>query len=451
MESRTSPGSPSIRNTRLYELFFTYVIIISTDAFLFQLSGIEPDMVAPREPVSILGRLNVILIYCSVIVLYFRNSQRVNAAIRSALPLFALAGLAFLSCLWAPDPAVTLRRSIALLFNFMTVVTMVALLPPIRVIRVLAVSLALCMIFSVLWVVLMPRYGMHNAADWVEPVHAGLWRGIYPHKNGLGNISCIALVTLLFCGKRVIRSLIFRALAISASIACLIGAHSSTGIVLAGIMFLVFFFFRRLELMTKPTRMFIGTSVLILGTILVFTSFPLMYIVLDALGKSTDLTGRLPIWSALFAWSSERPLMGYGYSTGFEYVMTPRLHEYMRLQIQSAHNGYLEIFISFGYVGLMALILYLGSFLIKIIKGLSLSGKDQNIALAYSASIFFNSIFGNITESSFMLQNNFFNMNAALAYILLATMLRAAAPSPQASLQHASPYSRTGPPEPLTS
>ena len=81
--------------------------------------------------------------------------------------------------------------------------------------------------------------GPHQPTDWIEPIHAGLWRGIYPHKNTLGSMCSVALVILLFFGKTVSRSRIFRLSAIAAAAACLVGAKSGTGIVLAVIMGIV--------------------------------------------------------------------------------------------------------------------------------------------------------------------------------------------------------------------
>ncbi|MGO4574249.1 O-antigen ligase family protein [Microvirga sp. 2TAF3] len=381
-------------------------------------------MVTPRDPISPIARVNAVFIYGSIIFIYFSNRRIINAAILASWPLFVFSALAFLSCLWAPDFATTLRRSIALLFNLLTVAALVALLPPVRVVRVFALALGVSILCSILWVVLFPRYGLHTAADWVEPVHAGLWRGVYTHKNSLGSISCVALVVFLFFGKSVIKSAIFRVAAILSAAACLIGAKSGTGIVLAVIMTLVIVFFKNLTRMNKSTRIFFSGFGLIAVALIIAAAVPVTYFVLDALGKSPDFTGRIPIWTPLIAWGQERPWLGFGYSTGFEQGMMPRLQEYMRLSISSAHNGYLETFISFGYVGIALLMFLIISFLGKMVVGLLLVRQDEEIVLPFIAGLFFNALFGNFTESLFLMQNSFFNMSWALAYIMIASWTR---------------------------
>ena len=97
----------------------------------------------------------------------------------------------------------------------------------------------------------------------------------------------------------------------------------------------------------------------------------------------------------------------------------------MNLNISSAHNGYLETFISFGYLGVALLGLVIVSFIKKIANGLVLSRPDGQIVLPFVAGLFFIAIFGNLTESFFFTQNGFFNMSWALAYVLISSWVKA--------------------------
>jgi len=429
MEVRAVAGRQPAYRTSFFEIYFVYAIIFSTGAFYFQLTGIDPSTVEPGDPLSPLARINSLFIYVSILAVSLIYWRRIQSVIVSSWPLFVFPALALVSCLWALDPMATLRRSIGLLVNLITIAALVAILPPLRVVRVYVIALGVAMLCSVLWVTLLPSYGTHMASDWIEPKHAGLWRGIYTHKNTLGNLSAIALVMFAFFGKAVIRSRVVRVVALLAAVACLVGSRSGTGFVTAGLMTGVVLFFRSLARMNKTTRMFFGGISLLLITLLTFVAIPLMYFILEALGKSPDLTGRLPLWFALIVWSQERPWLGFGYSTGFELELMPRVLEYIQARLPNAHNGYLETFISFGYVGLAALVVLLASFLIRIIKSLVSSLPEERIMLPFITCLFFNALFSNITESLFFAQNDFFNMSFALAYILLSSLLRTAAQS----------------------
>ncbi|MBM6584450.1 O-antigen ligase family protein [Microvirga sp. BT689] len=424
----------------LLEIFFVYALLMSTGAFDYQLTGIDPDMVKPLEPLSTMGRLSSVFVYATTLIIYIGYRRKVHSIIRSSCLLYVFPLLALLSCFWAPDLGTTLRRVIALSFNFLTVAVMVAALPPIRIVRVSVLALGSGILLSVLWVVMLPRYGIHQATDWLEPKHAGLWRGIYTHKNSLGAIAPLALVLMIFFGRITIKSVLFRALVIISATACLAGASSGTGTILTFVMAIVIFLVRSLMRMEISTRAFFG-GVILLGIVSVLVAaVPLTYLILQILGKSTDFTGRVPMWVSLIAWGEERALLGFGYSTGFELVMSPRILDLMGLNIGSAHNGYLETFISFGYVGVVLLCIVNISFLMKLLAGLMLTKKDGSITLPFIAGLFFVALFGNITESQFLTQNSYSNMSWALAYVMISVWVKS---SPIAQSMTADPRLRS--------
>src|SRR5690606_12860599 len=114
-------------------------------------------------------------------------------------------------------------------------------------------------------------------------------------KNTLGSISGLALVILIFFGRSVIGSRPFHIAAILAAAACLVGSQSGAGFVTLGLMTCVVLFFRALTRMRQSSRILFGSLTLLIGPILVLLSLPLISIILESLGKSPDLTGRLPL------------------------------------------------------------------------------------------------------------------------------------------------------------
>ena len=89
--------------------------------------------------------------------------------------------------------------------------------------------------------------------------------------------------------------------------------------------------------------------------------------VASALGRSSTLSGRTDIWEASIA-SADNPLIG----TGFESFWNVNAHKVSRILVArgfidmsnlvSAHNGYIEVYLDLGYVGvgLLALVLVKG-------------------------------------------------------------------------------------------
>jgi exopolysaccharide production protein ExoQ len=183
----------------------------------------------------------------------------------------------------------------------------------------------------------------------------------------------------------------------------------------AGLMFQVL-----LSLNTSMRLLFSSFGlVIILG--LFAAAFPIAFILMEALGKSPDMTGRVPIWVALFVWAQERPWLGFGYSTGFKFEMVPRLTEYIGFAADHAHNGYLEIFIGLGYVGVAALVFVILSFLSRLMKSLTCNIENERVVIPFIGMIFFCALVTNISESSFFRKGELLGALWSLGYLMLST------------------------------
>ena len=78
----------------------------------------------------------------------------------------------------------------------------------------LAAASLIVLVACYLGAFLLPQYSIHHATDFLEPEHAGDWRGIFPHKNNAG----AAMVLFVFIGFYVAR---MRSFALGAAIVVL--------------------------------------------------------------------------------------------------------------------------------------------------------------------------------------------------------------------------------------
>ena len=88
------------------------------------------------------------------------------------------------------------------------------------------------------------------------------------------------------------------------------------------------------------------------------------------------MTGRVPLWGYLIGLADQRPLLGYGLAAGFTKIVSPQIEGIGYGQFLNAHNGFMEILISFGYVGL-ALCLALLAWQFWIAARLLISGDEE--------------------------------------------------------------------------
>ena len=73
----------------------------------------------------------------------------------------------------------------------------------------------------------------------------------------------------------------------------------------------------------------------------------------NALGRDATLTGRTNIWAAVIP-MAPNPLVGAGFES---FWLSPRVHERLAklfpgLPLNEAHNGYIEVYLELGWVGL---------------------------------------------------------------------------------------------------
>ncbi len=74
--------------------------------------------------------------------------------------------------------------------------------------------------------------------------------------------------------------------------------------------------------------------------------------VLHAIGRNTTLTGRTDIWAAIIPLASN-PLVGAGFES---FWLSPHVHERLvqlfgSLPLNEAHNGYIEVYLELGWIG----------------------------------------------------------------------------------------------------
>jgi len=76
-------------------------------------------------------------------------------------------------------------------------------------------------------------------------------------------------------------------------------------------------------------------------------------VLLGLIGKDSTLTGRTDIWDALFRSIQDKPLLGYGYGVYWLDPLGPSYYVRLSLQwgVPSAHNGWIETWLSVGAIG----------------------------------------------------------------------------------------------------
>jgi O-antigen ligase len=150
---------------------------------------------------------------------------------------------------------------------------------------------------------------------------------------------------------------------------------------------------------TQPRRVnALCLGIILVGGLLVLSGGA--KIVTSALGRHSDLTGRTEIWKGVIA-SSGNPIIGSGFESFWNTSSTivaqnlPEIYDVDNLN--SAHNGYLEVWLNLGWIGvfLIASIIIFGYR--RACKAFQRDQEIGSLILAYIAT----GAFYSITEAGF--------------------------------------------------
>ncbi|WBK00382.1 O-antigen ligase family protein [Methylocystis parvus] len=259
--------------------------------------------------------------------------------------------LAVASTAWAAEPTKIFTDAVVMAAMWIALPILMHRIGLQETVRVSLHIIAWVLIFSFLLAILLPSIGRHSGAEAIQAVHAGRWRGIFAHKNGLGPWAAFGSV-LLFTHWRLARaSRGFCLLAGGCAVACLIFAQSATSLVMAAFLFAMSIFFYALKRLPAP--------LVLLATALSLGAFVTFYLaagdlIFGLLGRDASLTGRDQIWPVAREFFQQAPWLGHGYQS----LGGPEFLQYVEMLFSQAipgpESGLLVLLLDLGIIGFFA-------------------------------------------------------------------------------------------------
>jgi exopolysaccharide production protein ExoQ len=209
---------------------------------------------------------------------------------------------------------------------------------------------------SILWIKYYPQLG-RGFTEW----GAAMTKGISGGKNSLG-VDCLILGFCFFwhllqtwrTERNTQRRNELRLIAgLLIGILYLLGlSHSATSTIclLVAILIVVFVGIRSINKNSIGTYML--AALVLLGA--AELAFGISGHLSEALGRGSTLTGRQEIWSVVLRFQ-DNPILGAGFESFWLGERRVRIREVMKF-LGGSHNGYLEIYLNLGLIGLAILI-----------------------------------------------------------------------------------------------
>jgi O-antigen ligase len=309
------------------------------------------------EPIGDGNALNqIVTLGITVLLASFLLIRHARAALVAVtLPLILTFVWFAVSVVFAAHPDLAGRRLVLAGFTICNSVALL-LLPLNRehFARLLTVAALAVLALCYAGVLLRPQVSIHQASDLVEPILAGNWRGAFTHKNGAG----AAMVMLIFIGIFVARasSRMLGIAIVALAFVFLIFAQAKSPLRLLPLVLLMAYLVLHLRSPALKVLLVVGTPLVI--NLMTFGSvmFPDIEALLATFMSDTSYTGRDEIWEFALNHIGQRPVTGFGFQAFWgtsELVVSGNIRESWAYRASDAHNGYLNIAVMTGVVGLV--------------------------------------------------------------------------------------------------
>lgn len=333
------------------------------------------------------------LLYLLVILFLVKHRTAAISLVLREKWLAALCIWALASVAWSVEPMETLRRSLALVGATIAALYLGLRYEPKQQLKVMALVLGLGAIASALVIVFIPSVGI--MPDGMQ--------GIYNLKNSLGRMMslgafCFALLALSERRHRVLRTVMFLLCS-----TLLVLSKSATAIVVTTLMLALLPLRKLLYLRTR--QLLAATAILVpLMGAATFWAVESFDDIAQALGRTSSLSGRIPLWQFVLKAIADRPICGYGFTAFWNSWDGERVSDAVNWEnaVPHAHNGFLEIWLGLGIVGLALVVINLSR---NVVFALRAARTHREVEYSWPLLLILFTFLYNLTENSLLVVN----------------------------------------------
>lgn len=395
------------------DLLLLACLFVSTSAVFPLLAQSDDGSLDPSDAAALRWLLLPALIAAPLLLLARAKAILSQLRAHPALPLLLL--WIWASAAWSVAPEITVRRALALTSNTLIACYLAVSLPASAIITRLLWVLGVAIGISLLFAVALPDLAF-------MPEIGGALRGAFTHKNGLG----IALVLAASLAAVAMRTGILAPplglLVLIVVMALLVPTGSSTALML---LMLLLVLQLPVAVAKLPPRA-AARSLMLLGIATLATAAPLLIgrnRIFMALGRDPTLTGRTELWALVQNLIGLRPLQGYGYQAMFaRQDFQEQVLAIVGWPAPNSHNGYLELWLGTGFIGLVLALAFLLPGLLAALH--RLISRPRSVAANFACVLLPIYLFRNFSEANLVAHQDITWIIAVLAVLCVSREAR---------------------------
>ncbi len=376
-------------------LFLAWAILNMSGAMLVPQQGLAPDIDYSGSSLtdSVFAQVYLILLFLIVL-----RAGRVTLAASAHKLTLLLMGVAALSYFWSDAPDVTVRRAIAITATSAFGWYLVARYEVREILQLFAVVMGFTALLSLFYGVTRPDLAM-------LPAEGSAWRGVYDNKNVFARAMVLStiLFLLLSIDETRHRKLVWGGAILSGLL--VLRSTSATGLLVLCTLIALWRFSKNLRLRTTIlVPLLIGVTLAVAGGVIWLRLH--MAAVAEGMGKDVTMTGRTDLWAVAVDMIAQRPWLGYGFGAFWrEGGGAVNFWSAVGWKTPHSHNGFLDLGLDLGLLGLVVLVAAFASALVAAIRRARAGWTTANVAPLVLLGFV---ICYNMTESSILKYNTVF-------------------------------------------
>jgi exopolysaccharide production protein ExoQ len=358
------------------------------------------------------------------VIVLFGRSRRVGKLLQSNFPILIYFLYCGISIFWSDFPDVSFKRWFRAWGDVVMVLVVLTDANWLAAFRRLFARVGFLLVpISILFIRYIPEYGRFYSRGGETT-----WTGVATDKNALGMLCMIFGLAAVFRFLQIYRGeestrrtgpLFAQGTIIMMAIYLLLTAHSATALscfFLGGVPMALTYLYGWAR---KPAFV----HLMVFG--LLGVAFSALFLnvgtgMVEDLGRNSTLTGRTAIWSGALG-IAQNPLLGTGFESFWVGPRPIKLESVIHMRLNEAHNGYIEVFLNLGWLGVTLLTVLLVTAYRRIVFAVRSRAPVASLRLAFFITV----IAYNFTEAGFKV------MHPMWIILLLITMMISEDPFPK--------------------
>ena len=294
-----------------------------------------------------LNRFLFFINYLITFLLLIIRWRRTLYTLTSNFLVWLLISLAPISSVWSVEPAKTLNASVAMMGTCLFSLYLASNYSFKKQLQLLGWSFAISIVLSFIFAIVLRKYGVMGG------VHAGAWRGIYTHKNWLGRMMVLGSGVFFILANDARKHRLILWIGAALAFLLILLSRSSSPLVNLAVILSIVSASRIFRLRTKLLIPILFSTIAI-GILVSLEATSLADTVLGAVGKDSSLTGRTDIWPYVIDKIHEKPFLGYGFAVFWNGLKgeSADIVRALRWPVPNSHNGFIDLGVDFGALGL---------------------------------------------------------------------------------------------------